>query len=162
MSDRTTYNLLRGTQDLSGCSFPIDKISVTQDTSLGFAVARLTPTTTIDGLIFRTQDVPESERVNEPIFTLSFMARADVAGDIIHSEVWGSRYFLETTLGTDWKFVTMPYGFVNAKLPTVFFNGNTGNSGAVYLALPMAIRGTQPAAWAPAEGEKLAGGCVHE
>ena len=164
MSDsETVYNLLRGTRDLSGCHYPTDKISVTQDSDLGFAVARLTPTTTAGGLIFDTQDIPESERLNKPICTLSFMARADVAGDTIHSEVWGSKYALDTTLGTDWKIVTMPYGFVNAKHTNVFFNGKKGNSGAVYLALPMAVRGTTPAAWAPAEGEELAGGgCSHE
>ena len=161
MSDsETKHNLMRGTRDLSGCHYPTNKISVIQDHDLGFAVARLMPTETVHGLIFDTQDIPESERVDKPICTLSFMARADVAGDIIHSEVWGSRYTLDTTLGTDWKIVTMPYGFVNAKLTNVFFNGKEGNSGAVYLALPMAVRGTTPAAWAPAEGETLAGGGV--
>lgn len=157
------YNMLRGTADLSGCHYPTDKISVSQDPGLGFAVARLTPTTTVGGLVFKSQDVPESERVSGAAFCLSFLARADVAGDRIHSEVWGSRYMLDATLGTGWRLVTMPYGFVNAKYPQVFFNGVAGNSGAVYLALPMANRGTTPAAWAPAEGESLAGGgCVHE
>lgn len=161
MSDsETKHNLMRGTRDLSGCHYPTNKISVIQDHDLGFAVARLTPTETVHGLIFDTQDIPESERVDKPICTLSFMARADVDGDKIHSEVWGSRYILDTTLGTDWKIVTMPYGFVNAKLTNVFFNGKEGNSGAVYLALPMAVRGTTPAAWAPAEGETLAGGVL--
>lgn len=152
------YNMLRGTADLSGCHYPTDKISVSQDPGLGFAVARLTPTTTGGGLVFKSQDVPESERVSGAAFCLSFLARADVAGDRIHSEVWGSRYMLDATLGTGWRLVTMPYGFVNAKYPQVFFNGVAGNSGAVYLALPMANRGTTPAAWAPAEGESLAGG----
>jgi hypothetical protein len=151
-------NLLRGTRDLGGCRHPTGKISVTQDAALGFAVARLAPTTTAGGLVFDDQDVPESERVNKAAFCLSFLARADVAGDRIHSEVWGSRYMLDATLGTGWRLVTMPYGFVRATQAQVYFNGVAGNSGAVYLALPMANRGATPAAWAPAEGETLSGG----
>lgn len=151
-------NLLRGTRDLSGCYYPTENVSVSQDSGLGFAVARLTPTTTAGGLVFGTQDVPESERVSDAAFCLSFLARADAAGDLIHSEVWGSRYMLDTTLGTGWELVTMPYGFVSADNPEVFFNGASGNAGAVYMALPMANRGATPAAWAPAEGESLDGG----
>lgn len=158
MSDSTIHNLLRGTYDLSGCHYPTSKISVSQDSGMGFAVARLAPTTTAGGLVFGDQDVPEPERVRDAAFCLSFLARADVAGDRIHSEVWGSRYALDATLGTGWKLVTMPYGFVNAKNAQVYFNGISDNSGAVYLALPMANRGATPAAWAPAEGEGLAGG----
>jgi hypothetical protein len=151
-------NLLRGTRDLGGCHHPKEEISVAHDGGLGFAVARLAPTTTAGGLVFDDQDVPESERAGGAAFCLSFLARADVAGDRIHSEVWGSRYALDATLGTEWRLVTMPYGFVRATQAQVYLNGVAGNSGAVHLALPMANRGTTPAAWAPAEGEGLAGG----
>jgi hypothetical protein len=93
-------NLLRGTRDLGGCHHPKEEISVAHDGGLGFAVARLAPTTTAGGLVFDDQDVPESERAGGAAFCLSFLARADVAGDRIHSEVWGSRYALDATLGT--------------------------------------------------------------
>lgn len=131
---------------------------MSKDSGLGFAVARLAPTTTAGGLAFGDQDVPEPERAKDAAFCLSFLARADVAGDRIHSEVWGSRYVLDATLSTRWRLYTMPYGFVRATQAQVYFNGISGNAGAVYLALPMANRGTTPAAWAPAEGEGLSGG----
>jgi hypothetical protein len=72
--------------------------------------------------------------------------------------VWGSRYVLDATLGTGWRLVTMPYGIVRADERTVFLWGPDTNSGDVHVALPMANRGTTPAAWAPAEGEGLPGG----
>lgn len=96
-------------------------------------------------------------------YVLSFWARADVAGDRIHSEVWGSLYVLDAELTTEWQQVVMPYGIVNADHREIFIWGLGTNSGTVHVALLMCVRGTEPAAWAPAEGEGLAGGwCAHE
>lgn len=146
------------TRDLSECRYSTEYNSVINDGGSGFAVAKMLPVATVGGFVFDTQDIPESERVDEPICTLSFMARADVAGDRVHAEIWGSKYLEDFTLTTEWQIFSMTYGFVNAKLPNVYFNGIIGNSGAVYMALPMAVRGTTPAAWAPADGEFLPGG----
>lgn len=91
-------------------------------------------------------------------YVLSFFARADVAGDRIHSEAWGSKYMLDTKLTTEWQQVVMPYGIVKADHREIFIFGLNTNSGTVHAALPMCVRGTKPAAWAPAEGETLSGG----
>ena len=52
----------------------------------------------------------------------------------------------------------MPYGIRKADARNVYFWGLGTNSGSVHVALPMCVRGDTPAAWAPAEGETLAGG----
>lgn len=161
MSDSTVYNLLVGSHDLSTVNW--GNMAKRSDKMFhGAAVADLGAGQW--GINFPTSAHRADARATSGTeYVLSFFARADVAGDRIHSEVWGSLYMLDTELTTEWRQVTMPYGIRNADNRDVFFWGLGTNSGTVHVALPMCVRGTEPAAWAPAEGETLAGGgCVHE
>jgi hypothetical protein len=156
MGDGTVHNLLVGSHDMSGAVFG-DKGRKSAETFHGAGVATLGVGRW--GIRFDTSHHLADARATSGVeYSLSFWARADVAGDKVHSEVWGSRYVLDATLGTGWRLVTMPYGIVRADERTVFLWGPDTNSGDVHVALPMANRGTTPAAWAPAEGEGLPGG----
>lgn len=161
MSDSTVHNLLVGSWDLSTVSWG-DKAKRSDKTFWGAAVADLGAGQW--GIHFTTAFHRADAVVTSGAeYVLSFWARADVDGDKIHSEVWGSKYMLDTTLTTEWRQVVMPYGICRVDRRDVFFWGLGANSGSVHVALPMCVRGTEPAAWAPAEGETLAGGgCVHE
>jgi len=156
MSDSTVHNLLVGSWDLSTVTWG-DKAKRSDERFHGAAVADLGAGQW--GISFPTgSHRADARETSGAEYVLSFWARADVAGDKIHSEVWGSVYMLDAELTTEWRQVTMPYGIANADDRTVFFWGLDTNSGSVHVALPMANRGTTPAAWAPAEGETLAGG----
>lgn len=162
MSDSEVHNLLVGSHDLSTVYWG-DKAKRSGERFHGAAVADLGAGQW--GIKFPTESHRADARATSGAeYVLSFWARADVAGDKIHSEVWGSLYMLDAELTTEWRLVTMPYGIRKADARDVFFWGLGTNSGAVHVALPMCVRGTEPAAWAPAEGETLAGGggCSHE
>lgn len=156
MSDSTVHNLLVGSWDLSTVSWS-DKAKRSGERFHGAAAADLGAGTW--GINFPTESHRADARATSSAeYVLSFWARADVAGDRIHSEVWGSLYMLDAELTTEWRLVTMPYGIRKADARNVYFWGLATNSGTVHVALPMCVRGTEPAAWAPAEGEELAGG----
>ena len=159
MSDSTVHNLLVGSYDLSTVVWR-DKATRSGERFHGAAVADI-GAGGLRGIEFLTSSHRADARVTSGAeYVLSFWARADVAGDKIHSEVWGSLYRLDTTLTTEWQQVVMPYGIRNADERTVYFWGLATNSGTVHVALPMCVRGTEPAAWAPADGESLAGGVL--
>lgn len=155
MSNSTVHNLLVGSWDLSTAI--VNKENLSDKMFWGATVADLVAGQW--GVQFPTSAHRADARVTSGAeYVLSFFARADVAGDKIHSDVWGSKYMLNTTLTTEWQQVVMPYGIVNADSRDIYFWVPATNSGTVYMALPMCVRGTEPAAWAPAEGETLAGG----
>ena len=157
MIDSEVHNLLVGSWDLSTALW-FGKATRSDKTFWGAAVADCN-TGGNSGIYFPNDANRADARVTSGAeYVLSFFARADVAGDRIHSNVWGSKYMLDTTLTTEWRQVVMPYGIVNADHREIFIYGLRTNSGTVHVALPMANRGTEPAAWAPAEGETLAGG----
>ena len=156
MSNSTVHNLLVGSWDLSTVSWG-NKAKRSSETFRGAAVADLGAGQ--GGIEFPNSSHRADARVTSGAeYVLSFWARADVDGDGVHSEVWGSLYMLDTTLTTEWQQVVMPYGIRRADQRRVYFWGLGTNSGTVHVALPMCVRGTEPAAWAPAEGETLAGG----
>lgn len=158
MSSSAVHNLIVGSHDLSTVLWD-NKAKRSDKTFWGAAVADLGAGQW--GINFPTSAHRADARVTSGAgYVLSFFARADVDGDKIHSEVWGSLYMLDTTLTTEWRQVVMPYGIVRADSRDVFFWGLDTNSGTVHVALPMCVRGTEPAAWAPAEGETLAGGVL--
>jgi hypothetical protein len=158
MSDSTAHNLLVGSWDLSTAVW-YNGAKRSDKTFWGAAVADIGIAGEEVGIYFPNDAHRADARVTSGAeYVLSFFARADVAGDKIHSDVWGSKYMLDTELTTEWQQVVMPYGIVNADHREVYFHGLGTNSGTVHAALPMCVRGTEPAAWAPAEGETLAGG----
>jgi hypothetical protein len=161
VSDSTVHNLLVGSWDLSTVYWG-DKAKRSGERFHGAAVADLGAGQW--GINFPTESHRADARATSGAeYVLSFWARADVDGDMVHSEVWGSVYALNAKLTTEWQQVVIPYGIIKADQRNVFFWGFDTNSGSVHVALPMCVRGDQPAAWAPAEGEELAGGgCSHE
>ena len=149
-------NLIVGSWDLSTLDCWTGRASHSSEKFRGAAVADIG--TGKWCARFKTESHRADARVTSGAeYVLSFWARADVAGDKIHSEVWGSKYRLDTTLTTEWRLVSMPYGIVNVERRDVFFWGLDTNSGTVHMAFPMCVRGTKPAAWAPADGETLTG-----
>ena len=158
MIDSEVHNLLVGSWDLSTALW-FGKATRSDKTFWGAAVADCNTGGNTGGIYFPNDANRADARVTSGAeYVLSFFARADVAGDRIHSDVWGSKYMLDTTLTTEWRQVVMPYGIVNADHREIFIYGLRTNSGTVHVALPMANRGTEPAAWAPYSGESLAGG----
>lgn len=135
MSDSTVHNLLVGSWDLSTVTWG-DKAKRSGERFHGAAVADLgacqRPTW---GIMFPDSSHRADARVTSGAeYVLSFWARADVDGDKIHSEVWGSLYVLDAELTTEWRQVVMPYGIRKADHRAVYFWGLGTNSGTVHAA----------------------------
>ena len=106
-------NLLFGSWDLSTALW-FGKATRSDKTFWGAAVADC------------NTGVADARATSGAEYVLSFFARADVAGDKIHSDVWGSKYMLDTELTTEWQQVVMPYGIVNAYHREIFIYGLRG------------------------------------
>ena len=68
-------------------------------------------------------------------YTWTFWARADNAGDKIHTELWGGRGSSDIPLTTEWKKY-QSQGEFEEKMQALYFWGPESNKGNVYVKLP--------------------------
>lgn len=184
MSDSTVHNLLKGTGDGTWANYAGTKESATAfGTKVVSCVRNGSESyqsmndTTVSGLVPRKGDS----------VTLTFWCRASAEcaiysylySDSGSGDGWNARKhaddgttsddgWVTTKVGTDWTYArhTWTYDEDAGRAPksiAVRLMGGVPNGVKVSVAGVMLVEGDTPAAWAPADGETLAGGgCVHE
>ena len=147
-------NYLLHTSDFSkGWGLSKEHGGVTNDTYLGGKIVLLKN----NGQSFNnfSQDLP-NELSNKDVIWSCF-AKADIAGDMLHTEPWGSNG-CNQALTTEWQ----RYSFAgrlsdnkNGHKTTLFFWGIDTNKGNVYIALPKLEIGSVATDWTPAPEDFL-------
>ena len=84
---------------------------------------------------------------DQPV-TWTVWAKADNAGDRLHTELWGGGGFTDQPLTTNWKLYKFT-GHRNINHHDLFFWGVAGNKGNIYVALPFAVVGNTVGTWSP-------------
>ena len=84
---------------------------------------------------------------DQPV-TWTVWAKADNAGDRLHTELWGGGGLTDQPLTTNWKLYKFT-GHRNINYHDLFFWGVAGNKGKVYIALPFAVVGNTIGTWSP-------------
>lgn len=82
------------------------------------------------------------------LLTWSVYAKADIAGDKFHTELWGGGGSTDQPLTTDWKLYKFS-GRRNANHPDFYLWGIIGNKGNIYVSLPVAVIGNTIGSWTP-------------
>lgn len=151
MSDSTVHNLLRGT----GETVDNDRYAVVSyELVEPFVVGR---EYTVSAYVEKLVRTPLPSGVDRPALALydgaSWWCGGSLSGDVPGVQTLTFTYNRQFPDHTDpdhiWLFNTPP--------------NDTGVTRRARLRDVMLVEGTEPSAWAPAEGETLAGGgCVHE
>ena len=82
---------------------------------------------------------------NQPI-SWTVYAKADNAGDKLHTELWGGGGLTEQPLTTEWQVYKFT-GQRDARKHSFFLWGCVGNKGNIYVALPFAVVGNYIGTW---------------
>lgn len=171
MSDSTVHNLMPGTEGIKfSATLPEGTI----------------PYASVDVTSKRALRVT---RAKGDSFTLSFEVRRSTAGKVVaylynsssnakkDSYVDGSLNYHGTSdgyvqydAGPEWRWVAITWEYLEDSgqpmdyvIPARLLRAYTAAGTTVEVRNLMMVRGTTPAAWAPADGENIAGGgCVHE
>ena len=161
MSDSTVYNLLRGT---TGKAYS----------------ATLPENATYKGTAEFVLDAPHAKG---DAFTLSFDVRLSAPGQLaaylynpdgntkksvyvdgtyvrdgVDGYVWYEAGPEWRHVAITWEYKEVPVKLVDRIIPARMFGANTAVGTTVEVRNLMLVEGTEPAAWAPADGESLAGG----
>ncbi|OTA88456.1 hypothetical protein [Limosilactobacillus reuteri] len=82
---------------------------------------------------------------NQPI-SWAVYAKADNAGDKLHTELWGGGGFTDQALSTEWKTYKFT-GQRDARNHSLYLWGCQSNKGNIYIALPFAVVGNYIGTW---------------
>lgn len=119
-------------------------VSVTADKYLGGRIAILGGAGVDGGQLTTDLDGPYD---NQPV-TWTVYAKADNAGDKLHTELWGGGGVTDQPLTTEWK----TYKFSGHRVINhhdFYLWGCVGNKGNIYVALPYAVVGNTIGSWLP-------------
>lgn len=84
---------------------------------------------------------------NQPV-TWTVYAKADNAGDKLHTELWGGGGYTDQPLTNNWQVYQFT-GQQNIDHPDLYLWGYPGNKGNIYVALPFAVVGNAIGTWEP-------------
>lgn len=90
---------------------------------------------------------PFTDNSNSTVYTFSFLAKADTAGDKAHCELFGSVGASDFTLTTSWQAFTAKLTYTTAR--RVYVGATKGNKGSIYIAQPKLEVGTTASSWSP-------------
>jgi hypothetical protein len=88
-----------------------------------------------------------TDNSNSTVYTFSFLAKADTAGDKAHCELFGSVGASDFTLTTSWQTFTAKLTYTTAR--RVYVGAAKGNKGSIYIARPKLEIGTTASPWSP-------------
>ncbi|MCT4383790.1 distal tail protein Dit [Lacticaseibacillus paracasei] len=88
-----------------------------------------------------------TDNSNSTVYTVSFLAKADTAGDKAHCELFGSVGASDFTLTTSWQAFTAKLTYTTAR--RVYVGAAKGNKGSIYIARPKLEIGTTASPWSP-------------
>ncbi|MCT2869968.1 gp58-like family protein, partial [Limosilactobacillus fermentum] len=139
-----TSNLLHHSDTFDGWSKG-NSVTVTSDKYLNGTIAVLGNTGIGGGSqIWTSLDGPYD---NQPV-TWTVYAKADNAGDKLHTELWGGGGYTDQPLTNNWQVYQFT-GQRNVANPYFYFWGRQGNKGNIYVALPFAVVGNTIGTWSP-------------
>lgn len=138
-----TSNLLHHSDTFEGWHKG-DSVSVSSTKYLNGNIAVLKNTGSGVNVLYATLDGPYD---NQPI-SWAVYAKADNAGDKLHTELWGGGGFTDQALSTEWKIYKFT-GQRDARNHNFYLWGCQGNKGNIYIALPFAVVGNAIGTWGP-------------
>ncbi|CUR42374.1 FIG00750285: hypothetical protein [Limosilactobacillus reuteri] len=143
-------NLKIGTSNLLHHSDTFDgwikgySVTVTADKYLDGRIAILGGAGVDGGQLTTFLDGP----YNDDLVTWVVYARAENAGDKMHTELWGGGGCTDQSLTTKWQTYKFS-GHRNIDHPDFYLWGCVGNKGNIYVALPFAVVGNTIGTWGP-------------
>lgn len=139
-----TSNLLHHSDTFDGW-YKGNSVTVTSDKYLNGTIAVLGNTGINGGSQVETPlDGPYD---NQPV-TWTVYAKADNAGDKLHTELWGGGGYTDQPLTNNWQVYQFT-GQRNVDHPDFYLWGCQGNKGNIYVALPFAVVGNAIGTWEP-------------
>ena len=139
-----TSNLLHHSDTFEGWTKG-DSVTVTSDKYLDGRIAVLGGAGVNGGQLTTHLDGP----YNDELVTWVVYAKADNAGDKMHTELWGGGGYTDQSLTTQWQAYKFS-GHRNINHPDIFYLwGCVGNKGNIYVALPFAVVGNKVGTWSP-------------
>ena len=88
-----------------------------------------------------------TDNSSSTVYTFSFLAKADTAGDKAHCELFGSVSVSDFTLTTSWQTFTAKLTYTTAR--RIYVGAAQGNKGSIYIARPKLEVGTTASPWSP-------------
>lgn len=147
-------NLKVGTNNLLHHSDTFDgwikgySVTVTADKYLDGRIAILGGAGVDGGQLTTFLDGP----YNDDLVTWVVYAKAENAGDKMHTELWGGGGYTDQSLTTKWQAYKFS-GHRNIDHPDFYLWGCVGNKGNIYVALPFAVVGNTIGTWGPNAGD---------
>lgn len=92
---------------------------------------------------------------DEKYITWTVYAKADVAGDKLHTELWGGGGYTDQPLTTKWQRYKFAGNHADSN-HNFYLWGVNSNKGKVYVALPFAVIGNATGTWTPNAGDTSA------
>ena len=136
-----TRNLLHHSDTFDGWNKGYS-VTVTSDKYLDGRIAILGGAGVDGGQLTTFLDGP----YNDDLVTWVVYAKADNAGDKMHTELWGGGGYTEQSLTTEWQAYKFS-GHRNINHPDFYLWGCVGNKGNIYVALPFAVVGNYIGTW---------------
>ena len=136
-----TRNLLHHSDTFDGWNKGYS-VTVTSDKYLDGRIAILGGTGVDGGQLTTFLDGP----YNDDLVTWVVYAKADNAGDKMHTELWGGGGYTDQSLTTEWQAYKFS-GHRNINHPDFYLWGCVGNKGNIYVALPFAVVGNYIGTW---------------
>ena len=139
-----TSNLLHNSDTFDGW-IKGTSVTITSDKYLNGTIAVL-GNTGINGGSQITSNL-DGPYDNQPV-TWTVYAKADNAGDKLHTELWGGGGYTDQPLTNNWQVYQFT-GQRNVDHPDFYLWGCQGNKGNIYVALPFAVVGDAIGTWEP-------------
>lgn len=136
-----TRNLLHHSDTFDGWNKGYS-VTVTSDKYLDGRIAILGGAGVDGGQLTTFLDGP----YNDDLVTWVVYAKADNAGDKMHTELWGGGGYTDQSLTTEWQAYKFS-GHRNINHPDFYLWGCVGNKGNIYVALPFAVVGNYIGTW---------------
>lgn len=124
-------------------------VNVNDDSYLNGRIASLGGAGVTDGYVSVSTGLYVGQTV-----TWSVYAKAESAGDMLHTELWGGGGMRDIALTTDWKLYRFNSATVKEESNALYFWGVIGNKKNIDIALPYAVEGTTIGTWAPNPNDK--------
>lgn len=136
-----TRNLLHHSDTFDGWNKGYS-VTVTSDKYLDGRIAILGGAGVDGGQLTTFLDGP----YNDDLVTWVVYAKADNAGDKMHTELWGGGGYTDQSLTTEWQAYKFS-GHRNINHPDFYLWGCVGNKRNIYVALPFAVVGNYIGTW---------------
>ncbi|MCD7139022.1 chromosome partitioning protein ParA, partial [Limosilactobacillus balticus] len=144
-----TSNLLHHTDTFEGW-YKGSSVSISSEKYLNGSVAILNNSGSGGNALDSVLDVTNDEKY----ITWTVYAKADVAGDKLHTELWGGGGYTDQPLTTKWQRYKFAGNHADSN-HNFYLWGVTGNKGKIYVALPFAVIGNAIGTWSTNPGDTI-------